>query len=73
MNDAWIYKEIQPYIHQANRNAGWNFEWDRSESCQFTKYKLKVNIMIGICDSWDKPYDREDLIILNTVKLENFQ
>jgi len=33
MNDLWIYKEIQPYIHQANQNAGWNFDWDRSESC----------------------------------------
>jgi hypothetical protein len=28
LNDLWIYKEIHPYIHQANRNAGWNFEWD---------------------------------------------
>ena len=33
---------------KANENAGWNFEWDYSESCQFTKYKLKVSIMIGI-------------------------
>jgi PKHD-type hydroxylase len=40
MNDYWIYKEIHPYIHQANAKAGWNFEWDWSESCQFTKYKL---------------------------------
>jgi PKHD-type hydroxylase len=47
LNDPWIYKELHPYIHQANRAAGWNFEWDRSESCQFTKYKLN-NIMIGI-------------------------
>ena len=38
MSDRWIYREIQPYIHQANRSAGWNFEWDFSESCQFTKY-----------------------------------
>ena len=38
MNDRWIYKEIQPYIHQANASAGWNFQWDFSESCQFTKY-----------------------------------
>ena len=22
MSDRWIYKEIQPYIHQANTNAG---------------------------------------------------
>ena len=40
LNDAWIYKEIHPFVHEANRRAGWNFEWDRSESCQFTKYKL---------------------------------
>ena len=38
MNDRWIYNEIQPYIHQANANADWNFQWDMSESCQFTKY-----------------------------------
>ena len=39
MNDRWIYKEIQPYVTLANKLAGWNFEWDFSESCQFTKYK----------------------------------
>ncbi len=55
MNDKWIYKEIQPYINQANRNAGWNFEWDWSESCQFTKYKLN-QYYDWHCDSWDKPY-----------------
>ena len=30
LNDTWIYKEIHPYVHQANQMAGWNFEWDRS-------------------------------------------
>ena len=39
LNDRWVYKEIQPYVHQANASAGWNFNWDFSESCQFTKYK----------------------------------
>jgi PKHD-type hydroxylase len=59
LNDTWIYKELHPYIHQANRNAGWNFEWDRSESCQFTKYKLN-QYYDWHCDSWTKPYERED-------------
>ena len=58
MNDRWIYKEIQPYVHQANANAGWNFEWDFSESCQFTKYK-KGQYYDWHCDSWDKPYPHE--------------
>ena len=40
LNEPWIYKEIHPYIHLANKKAGWNFEWDWSENCQFTKYKL---------------------------------
>ena len=28
-NDTWIYKELHPYVHEANRNAGWNFDWDK--------------------------------------------
>jgi PKHD-type hydroxylase len=59
LNDAWIYKEIQPYVHKANAMAGWNFDWERSESCQFTKYKLN-QYYDWHRDSWDKPYDRKD-------------
>tara|TARA_R110000744_G_scaffold3181_2_gene12418 strand:- start:171 stop:782 length:612 start_codon:yes stop_codon:yes gene_type:complete len=62
LNDPWIYNEIHPYIHIANKNAGWNFEWDWSESCQFTKYKL--NQYYGWhCDSWNSPYNKKDLNI----------
>jgi PKHD-type hydroxylase len=57
-NDTWIYKEIHPYIHTANKSAGWNFEWDRSESCQFTKYK-HGQYYDWHCDSWDKAYKKE--------------
>ena len=56
LSDPWIYKEIQPYIHQANRLAGWNFEWDWSESCQFTKYKLN-QFYDWHSDSWQVPYN----------------
>jgi PKHD-type hydroxylase len=59
LNDAWIYREIHPYIHEANRLAGWNFNWDFSESCQFTKYKLN-QYYDWHCDSWDKVYDKPD-------------
>ena len=60
MNDTWIYKEIHPYIHEANEKAGWNFDWDWSESCQFTKYG--VGQYYGWhCDSWEKPYSRPPL------------
>jgi PKHD-type hydroxylase len=58
LNDTWIYKEIHPFVHQANKNAGWNFDWDRSESCQFTKYK-PGQYYDWHCDSWNKPYEIE--------------
>ena len=57
LNENWIYRELHPYIHEANKLAGWNFEWDTSESCQFTKYKLN-QYYDWHCDSWDKPYDK---------------
>ena len=40
IDDQWVYNEIHPWIQQANINAKWNFDWNRSEACQFTKYKL---------------------------------
>jgi PKHD-type hydroxylase len=59
LNDRWIYKEIQPYVNIANQNSGWNFEWDYSEPCQFTKYKLN-QYYDWHCDSWSEPYDKKD-------------
>ena len=59
LNDRWIYKEIQPFIHQANRLANWNFNWDFSESCQFTKYKLNQHYDWH-CDSWESAYANKD-------------
>ena len=38
MDPVWIYRELHPLVHEANRNAGWNYHWDWSEPCQFTKY-----------------------------------
>ena len=58
LNDKWIYNLIHPYIHTANRNAGWNFQWDWSESCQFTIYK-PGQFYDWHCDSWSKPYEKE--------------
>jgi len=59
LNDRWIYKEIQPFIHQANRLANWNFDWSFSESCQFTKYGPGQHYGAH-CDSWESPYANKD-------------
>ena len=59
LNDSWIYNEIYPYIHEANKRAGWNFDWDWSESCQFTKYS-KNQFYDWHCDSYQEPFDSKD-------------
>jgi len=59
LSERWIFKEIQPFIHQANRLAGWDFQWDFSEACQFTKYKLN-QFYDWHCDSWEAPYVNKD-------------
>ena len=58
LSERWIYREVQPYVHQANAAAGWNFQWDFSEQCQFTQYK-KGQYYDWHCDGWDKPYQKE--------------
>ena len=54
MNDRWIYKEIQPYVNQANK----------------MQVGILIGIILNLvnllyiknqyydwhCDSWDKPY-----------------
>ena len=59
LSETWIYKELHPYVHRANRDAGWNFHWDRSEACQFTKYKLN-QYYDWHTDPWEKPYQRKE-------------
>ena len=59
MSDTWIYKEIQPYIHEANKSAEWNHQWDHSQACQFTEYK-KGQYYDWHCDADILPYDEPD-------------
>jgi len=59
MAHPWIYRELHPLLQEANRNAGWNFQWDWSEACQFTKYKLN-QYYDWHTDSGEKPYNKPD-------------
>ncbi len=67
MNDQWIYREILPYVHAANKNAGWNFNFDFSESCQFTKYS-RGQYYGWHCDSWIEPYKDENINLNNKIR-----
>ncbi len=40
LEDLWIWKEIFPFVLEANRKAKWNFEILNSETTQFTKYDV---------------------------------
>ena len=67
LNETWIYKEILPYVNIANKNAGWNFQWDRSEDIQFTKYKLNQHYDWH-CDSWKEPYNMPNTFRHNKIR-----
>lgn len=56
LDDRWIYNEIHPWIVEANKLAGWNFEWNITEHVQFTIYD-KGQFYGWHEDSWSKPYD----------------
>mgnify|MGYP001177721879 FL=1 len=38
-NDQWLYDMVWPYLEEANKESGWNWDFDWAESFQFTKYK----------------------------------
>ena len=56
INDPWIYDILNPFIHAANRQAGWNFQWDWNEPSQFTVYN-KNQFYGWHCDQLSTPYN----------------
>tara|TARA_E500000318_G_scaffold91910_1_gene90337 strand:- start:5946 stop:6587 length:642 start_codon:yes stop_codon:yes gene_type:complete len=55
LDEQWIYRYVMPFVHKANINAGWNFQIDVSEQCQFTKYG-EGQFYDWHCDSFPEPY-----------------
>ena len=39
ISDPWLYEILWPIVKKANENAGWGYEIDFAEKCQFTVYK----------------------------------
>ena len=56
INDPWIYDILNPFIHAANKKAGWNFQWDWNEPSQFTVYN-KNQFYGWHCDQLSTPYN----------------
>jgi PKHD-type hydroxylase len=38
LSNPELYNLVWPFVHEANKNAKWNFDWDYTEDFQFTKY-----------------------------------
>ena len=38
LSDKWIFETLAPYIYEANKAAGWNFDLDYHEQIQFSVY-----------------------------------
>lgn len=55
LSEPWIYHQIVPFVKDANYYAGWNFEFSRSEDCQFTIYE-PGQFYDWHCDSKPEPY-----------------
>lgn len=67
LNDNWIYKELHPFLAEANEKAEWNFQYDWSETCQFTKYKVN-QFYDWHCDSLLEPYKSHDVNFNNKIR-----
>ena len=39
LNEPWLYDLVMPFVHKANKNAGWHYTLEASEDFQFTKYE----------------------------------
>ena len=59
INDRWLYDLFTPFINIANKNAGWNYDLNWSESFQYTVYK-KSNFYHWHQDTFGEPYKSED-------------
>lgn len=57
-NNQQIYDIINPFINRANQNAGWNFQIDWNEDCQYTIYN-KSQFYGYHTDTFTKPYESE--------------
>jgi PKHD-type hydroxylase len=65
LEQHWIYDLIFPFLNTANVNAGWNYQYDWAEACQFTVYE-KNHHYNWHCDSFEEPYPIDH-------KFENFR
>lgn len=60
LNEPWLYLEINNWLKDVNKKAGWNFNIQAAEKFQFTKYALN-QMYEWHCDSFNDPFKDGDL------------
>ena len=63
-NEQWMYDIITPYMHDANKHAGWRYEINAAESAQITRYEP------GGFYTWHKDGPGDHLSAYNTPQNE---
>tara|TARA_R100001509_G_scaffold59301_1_gene32690 strand:+ start:580 stop:1173 length:594 start_codon:yes stop_codon:yes gene_type:complete len=58
-SEPFIYKCIEPYVEFANKEAGWNFDFDAAEAAQFTEYG-KGGYFHWHKDAFSRPWNKPD-------------
>ena len=56
IDDSWISREVLPFVQEANRFCGWNFDLIKPETFQFTRYSESQHYNWHQ-DSWRNPYN----------------
>ena len=70
LSEPWIYKELHPYVHMANKNAGWNFQLGLPDETQFTIYN-KNQFYDWHSDSFPEPFKNGSIRKISSTLLLN--
>jgi len=60
LSEPWLHTEINNWLYDANKVAGWNYHLQGFEKFQFTKYGLN-EMYDWHCDGFNEPFEKGDL------------
>ena len=67
INESWIYDLLNPFINEANKAAGWNFDFDWNQDMQYAKYD-KGHYFGWHTDQSPKPFISENKNLNNKTR-----
>ncbi len=64
IREDWVYDLVEPWAYRANREAGWGFDIERTQSLQFGVYPVGGHYDWHL-DQTGRPYDARDSVHAN--------